>query len=306
MGAALYEAHSEVRQLFDDADRALGFSLTRLCFEGPESVLNGDLHAQIAAYTVSCAVTDLLKSQGVFPDRVSGYSSGFYAAAYAADCLDFVTGLRIVKRAGEILLDTGRGLDGGMGVIFGLSAEEVNEICARVGGCQVAIRNTPRQTVVSGLRASLARVMEISLVKGALDAYPLSAETAYHSAFMEGAGERLLQEIRAVPLRDPRVPLYSYLTLMTVPTGDELKLVMARQLSGTVHWVDLVRALGRGCSPWYVEVGSGELITRTIRWIDRRARTSSTFNREKVRAAVETYRAFLSNSGGLRHEDRFA
>lgn len=292
MGAGLYESHSEVRRRFDEADRALGFSLTRLCFDGPEATLNTDLHAQLAAYTVSCSVTDLLKNQGVYPDRITGYSSGFYAAAYGAGSLDFVQGLGLVKRAGEILLDAGRGLDGGMAVIFGLSGQKVGDICDRVGGCQVAIWNTPRQTVVSGLRKSISAVMEISLREGALDAYPLRVETAYHSAFMEEAGKRLFEEIGELAPKDPQVPLYSYLTLETVTTGHELKSIMARQLSGAVRWVDLIRVLGRVCSPWYIEVGNGELMSRTVRWIDRRARTAATFNPERVRSAVQTYRSY--------------
>ena len=151
MGLDLYHTHPEAREIFDQADHLLGFSLSRLCFEGPEEELNLDLNAQLAVYTVSCILTDVLRANNVLPDVVSGYSSGFYAAAYAADCFDFADGLHLVRRAGEILLDNGRKIDGAMAVIFGLSLEKVDSICQQVGAAEIAILNTPRQTIISGI-----------------------------------------------------------------------------------------------------------------------------------------------------------
>jgi len=124
MGFDLYQTYPEAREIFDHADRLLGFSLSRLCFEGPEEELNRDLNAQLAVYTVSCAFTDILTTQNILPDVVSGYSSGFYSAAYAAGCFDFAGGLYIVKRAGKILLGEGQKIEGSMAVIFGLPSKK--------------------------------------------------------------------------------------------------------------------------------------------------------------------------------------
>ena len=104
MGFDFFQNYSIARQLFEQADHHLGFSLSRICFEGPEEDLNQDLNAQLAMYTVSCIITDVLKIFKVLPHMVSGYSSGFYAAAYAAGCFDFIQGLDIVRQAGEFLL----------------------------------------------------------------------------------------------------------------------------------------------------------------------------------------------------------
>ena len=286
MGLDLYQTYPEARRIFDHADRLLGFSLSRLCFEGPGEKLNSDLNAQLAVYTVSCALTAVLKSENVLPDVVSGYSSGFYAAAYAAGCFDFAGGLHIVKRAGEIILDEGRKMEGSMAVIFGLSLEEVECICRQAGDVEVAILNTPRQTIISGISSSVRKAMEISLNDGALDAYKLSVATAYHSKFMENSSTRFLREIEDAHINDPQIPLISYFSLDALPTKEELKNMMAAQLSYPVLWVDLIKGLGDS-NRLFVEVGPGTVIFRTVRWINRNIEIMNTAKKEKLLEVIE-------------------
>lgn len=269
MGFDLYQNHSEMRQIFDRADRFLGFSLSRLCFEGPLEKLNQDLNAQLAIYTLSCGLTEILKKQNIRPDAVAGYSSGFYAAAFAAGCFDFSYGLEIVWRAGKILLDEGRKINGSMAVIFGLPFKQVTRICQQVENVQVAIINTPRQIIISGLYASIKKAMELSLNAGALDAYMLSVATAYHSVFMKRCRERFLNEIKDQYLKSPLVPMMSYSTLDYVNDRKELKEIMASQLSNPVLWVDLIKKLGHNNNRLLIEVGPGAVLFRTVRWIDR-------------------------------------
>ena len=268
MGFDLYQIYPEARDKFDQADNILGFSIKRLCFEGPGEELNQDLNAQLAIYTVSCILTDVLAANNVLPDVVSGYSSGFYAAAYAAGCFDFATGLYLVKRAGEILLDEGLKIDGRMAVIFGLSIGEVESICRQVGDVEVSIANTPRQAIISGLNNSVGKAMEAALAQDALDAYLLPVAVPYHSRFVEQSSSRLLDEIEEIHLRDPQLPLISYHFLESVVDKRHLKYVIASQLSRPVLWVDLIKRL-RGCHRLFVEVGPGAVISRTVKWIDR-------------------------------------
>jgi len=286
MGSDLYQAYPQSKELFDQADQLLGFSLSRLCFDGPEERLSQDLNAQLAVYTVSCVLTRLLGDHGIAPDVVSGYSSGFYAAAYGAGCFDFIDGLTLVKRAGEILLEEGEKIDGTMALIFGLSAEEVEGICKQVGHVEPAIINTPRQIVISGLASSVAKTMELSKEKGALDAYPLSVATAYHSRFMEKSSVRLLEEIKDGRWKDPKMPLVSYLYLEPVDKN-ELGKVMAAQLSHSVFWVDLIRKLRNSDAGLFIEVGPGTVISRTVRWIDRGIEILSASGKESLLEAVE-------------------
>jgi len=289
MGLDLYQTYPEAREIFHQADHLLSFSLSRLCFEGPEEELNQDLNAQLAIYTVSSILTEILKNNGVLPDVVSGYSSGFYAAAYAAGCFNFADGLYLVRRAGEILLDEGRKIDGSMAVIFGLSPEKVDNVCQQVGDVQVAILNTPQQTIISGIGSSVRRAMELSLNKGALDAYIISAATAYHSTFMQQSSARLLSEVKGDNLKDPQIPLFSYFLLESVPNKEELKNIMAAQLSGPVLWVDLIKKLHHN-TILFIEVGPGAVISRTVKWVDRNIEIVSTDTQERLLQSIERYR----------------
>ncbi len=288
MGYELYKNYPEAKTLFKQADKLLGFSLSHLCFEGPEEDLNQDLNAQLAVYTLSCIVTDILKAKGVTPDATSGYSSGFYGAAYAAGCFGFANGLEIVKRAGEILLDEGRKTDSGMGVIFGLPLEQVEDICKRAGDVWVAIRNTPRQTVVSGITSSIEKAMEIARNEKALDAYPIPVATAYHSRLVERSEARLLKDVKDEYLADPQIPLFSYLSLDIVSDRMELKDMMAYQLSRPVLWVDLIKKLGTR-NRFMIEVGPGAVISRTVIWIDRSIEIINTAKTRGLEKAIERY-----------------
>lgn len=287
MGLDLYETYADARRVFDQADHYLGFPLSRLCFEGPEEELNNDLNAQLAVYTVSCALTDILMNHTILPEAVAGYSSGFYAAAYAAGCCDFMYGLHLVKKAGEILLDEGTKFSGSMAVIFGLSPDKVQSICQQVGNVDIAIMNTPRQIVISGDQSSVKKAMDISLHEEALDVYHLDAATAYHSIFMEGSGTRFLKEIDESCLNDPEVPLISYSSLDFLPSRNDVKTIMAEQLRRPVLWIDVIRKLHDGTNNLFIEVGPGAVLFRTVRWIDRHIEIMVTAKRENVMKVIE-------------------
>ena len=287
MGLDLYESYPEARDLFGQADQLLNFSLSRLCFEGPEDNLNEDLNAQLAIYTVSCILCDILKHNRILPETASGYSSGFYAAAYAAGCFDFSDGLDIVRKAGEILLGEGRKIDGSMGVIFGISTEKVGKICRQTRDIDMAIMNTPRQTVISGLWPSVKKAMEVALKQDALDTYFLPVSTAYHSRFMKEASVRFLEVLEEKEFNDPQIEIISYSSLKKIKNQNELKHAMAAQLSLPVLWSDLVKKLNNGESMLFYEVGPGAVISRTVRWIDRNIEIINTSNKERLSDAIQ-------------------
>lgn len=290
MGFDLFQSYPRAKALFDRADHLLGFSLSSLCFEGPAEELNSDLNAQMAVYTVSCVVNDLLKSHNALPDMVSGYSSGFYAAAYAAGCFDFEQGLRLVQRAGEMLLSEGKKIDGIMAVVFGLSAGDITDICGQVGGVEVAILNSARQAIISGIKPCVKAALELCLKKGALDAYSLPVGNAYHSSFMKRSSVLFLKEMERHHFTNPRIPLVSYLSLNPISDGQDLIRTMATQLSGPVRWVDLIRTLCHEDTELFLEVGPGAIISRTVRWIERSAEIKNTTSKPELLRAIERCR----------------
>lgn len=286
MGADLQDAYPFARKRFQEADRFLGYSLQKLCIEGPLEMLAQDLNAQLGIYTISTIVTDLLKGQRVVPDLCTGYSSGFYAAAYAAGCFDFLTGLLIVKTAGEILLKVGQACDGGMALIFGLSHERVLSIARKVGSVDIAIHNTPSQIVISGLKPGVEAVMTEAMREGALDTRMLPAKTAYHSRFMAGAGKLLRDTVDRNDIFPPKIPLHSYTTTQQIMDRDTLIDVMAMQLSHPVLWVDLIRKLGHNNVNTLVEIGHGTMLSRSIRWIDRHIAMLDTTSVTRIQEVV--------------------
>ncbi|MBW1723287.1 MAG: ACP S-malonyltransferase, partial [Deltaproteobacteria bacterium] len=290
MGRELLDSFPEAGEIFDRADRVLGFSLSRICLEGPEEVLGLDLNAQLAVFTISCITADILKARGLRPDLLTGHSSGFYAAAYTAGCFGFEEGLLIVKRAGEILAETAESMNGAMAVIFGLPLETIERITRKVGGVEPALLNTPRQTIISGHSQAVRRAMEQALEAGALDAHPLPFQAAYHSRLMERASRTFFAELSGQILRQPQIPLLSYSTLRPVRDEEDLKETLALQLSSPVRWADLIRRFKDQGSTVFVEMGPGTVLSRTLRWIDRDIRVENTSTREDMLRTIRHLR----------------
>ncbi len=287
MGSDLVVQYPEARQRFEQADEYLNFSIKEHCFKGPAEALNQDLNAQLGVYIVSTIVTDILYSNGIVPEVCTGYSSGFYAAAYAAGCFDFLTGLFIVHKAGKLLLELGQEFEGGMGVIFGLPKERIQSITQSAGDVDIAIQNTSRQIIISGLRPNVARIMDEALSAGALDTTWLPVSTAYHSRFMSGAGCSLLKALDKTKLNAPKIKLYSYSTTKKINTPDELVKLMALQLSHPVLWVDLIHQLRHNQLATLVEAGPGTMLSRSIRWIDRHVQMLDTSTSGHVQNVIQ-------------------
>jgi malonyl CoA-acyl carrier protein transacylase len=232
-------------------------------------------------------MTEIFLEKRIIPHTVTGYSSGFYAAAYAAGCFDFEVGLNVVKLAGEILIEESKDIEGRMAVMFGLSRDKVEDICRQAGEVDIAIYNTPSQIIISGEKASVESALKLACEENVLDTYIIPGSVAYHSRFTESSRTRLLDEIEDAGLKDPRLPIVSYLTLEQVRTKAEFKQIIAEQLSKPVKWVELIRKLGDKEECLFVEMGPGSVISRTIRWINRSYRALNTGDMNGITKTVE-------------------
>ncbi|HEY8418423.1 MAG TPA: ACP S-malonyltransferase, partial [Limnochordales bacterium] len=245
MGRDLYEAFPAARDVFHEADEALGFPLSRLCFEGPAEELWLTYNTQPALLTVSVAAYRVLAEHGVRPDVVAGHSLGEYSALVAAEALAFADAVRVVRARGQFMNDAVPAGTGTMGAIIGLEAPAVEALCAQVqsGLVEPATYNGPGQIVVAGEAQAVAECLELARQAGARRVQLLNVSGPFHCRLLEPAGRRLAEVLAGVEIRDPRVPVIANVTAAPVTTAAEVRTALVQQVSRPVLWEQTVRHL---------------------------------------------------------------
>lgn len=294
MGRDLYETYAEAKALFDEADATMGFSLSRLCFEGPKEALDDTINTQPAILAMSGACFKALdiryKVQGkgrenlepgtwnLFPAFVAGHSMGEYTALVAAGTLDFAAGLRLVRERGRVMKEAGEHNPGGMAAVLGLGAEALDEICQRssqeTGGVvQLANYNSPGQIVISGHKEALGRAMDLARERGARRVIPLAVSIASHSPLMQAAAEAFASTVTQVDFHQLRVPVVANVTAAPVTTVVEIRKELVEQLTSTVRWVESIQHMIAQGVTTFVEIGPKNVLTGLIGRIDKSVRT---------------------------------
>jgi [acyl-carrier-protein] S-malonyltransferase len=280
MGAALLERSPEAAAIMDRADQALGFPLRRLILEGPAEELDQTVNAQPAILATSVAYLEALRADAaragieLQPRSVAGHSAGQYAAAVAADAIDFETALRLVRERGRIMQE--RGIAGGMGAVIGLSDEQVHEIVDQArehGEISVANANAPGQIVLSGVIPALVFALEMSKTVGARKAVRLTVSVASHSPLMRRARDEFSRILARVPFRDPKVPMLGNVHASVIQTADGLRRELSEHLVHGVQWTDTVRRMAADGVTDFVEIGPGRVLSGLIRRIAPSAAT---------------------------------
>lgn len=274
MGKALADAHPAAREVFARADQALGFPLSRLCWEGPEEELRKTVHAQPALLTHSVAAWTLVDRAGVAPAWTAGHSLGEYSACVAAGALAFEDAVRLVHRRGALMYQAGIERPGAMAAILGLDRAAVEAACdgAREAGVvQPANLNAPGQVVISGEVAAVERACELAKAAGAKRAIRLEVSGAFHSPLMAPAAEGLKEALAAVTIRDGRCPVIANVHAAPVRTAAEIRAALEAQLLGAVRWEDSMRWLIGAGATGFVEIGTGRVLRGLLRTIDREA-----------------------------------
>jgi len=270
MGKALADAYPVCRETFAEADAALGESLSRLCFEGPEDRLTLTENAQPAILAVSVAAYRLLLSKGVRPAFVAGHSLGEYSANVAAGTLAFGDALAIVRRRGRYMQEAVPVGAGAMAAILGLDAAIAAQACEEAAQGDVvssANMNGARQVVIAGSRDAVARAAVRAKELGAKRVIPLSVSAPFHCALMKPAEERLAPELRALRVHDPRVPIVANVDAEPKHTASAAIEALIAQVSSPVRWEDVVRRLASDGVTTYVEVGPGTILSGLVRKI---------------------------------------
>lgn len=273
MGRELSERFSVAADTFAEADEALGFALSRLCFEGPEEDLRQTENTQPAILTMSVAAWRVLASQGVEPALAAGHSLGEWSAHVAAGTLSFADAVRAVKARGRAMQLAVPAGQGAMAAVLSLDAALVAEACAEAEaetGLTVAAANlnSPIQTVISGALAAVERASALAKAKGARRAVMLPVSAPFHCALMQPAQEEVARVLEGIKLSDPRIPVAANVTGGLMSTAAAARDALIRQVTGTVRWVDCAQALVSAGATVFIEVGPGKVLSNLMRQID--------------------------------------
>jgi [acyl-carrier-protein] S-malonyltransferase len=275
MGKALADASPLCRAVFDEADAALGESLSGLCFDGPDDRLRLTENTQPAILAMSIAVHRLVDSRGVRASFAAGHSLGEYSAHVAAGTISFADALRTVRRRGRYMQEAVPAGEGAMAAILGLDEDGVARACADVmaelAGRVVtpANLNAPGQVVIAGHADAVARAGERARALGAKRAIALAVSAPFHCALMKPAEDRLAPELRALPASNPRVPVVANVDAEPKRDAHESIEALIRQVSSPVRWEQVVRRLIAEGARTFVELGPGSVLAGLIRKIDR-------------------------------------
>jgi [acyl-carrier-protein] S-malonyltransferase len=289
MGRDLYDNHPAARAIFDEADAALGFPLSKLIFEGPEDQLKLTEHTQPAILTVSVAAARILAEKGITPAFAAGHSLGEYSAHVAAGTLTFADAVRTVRSRGRYMQQAVPAGEGAMAAILGLSADLINDICAQVSDdltplpnspdaksfspnsavVSPANLNSPDQTVISGAAAAVEKAADLCKQAGAKRTVMLQVSAPFHCALMQPAQDALTKDLESIVFHDPKFPVAANVDARLITRAADARECLIRQVTGSVRWVECIQLLIAHGATHFIEVGPGKVLSGLMRQIDR-------------------------------------
>jgi len=274
MGRELAEKFPCACRVFDEADRALGFSLSRICFEGPAEELQLTANTQPAILAVSVAAAEVLRERGVRADYVAGHSLGEYSALVAARSLALTDAVRLVRNRGQFMQEAVPVGQGAMAAVLGFDAALADQACREAAQGEVvspANLNCPGQLVISGHRAAVERAAELAKTRGAKRVVMLNVSAPFHCALLQPAEDRLAVELDGVEIRDPESPLVNNVDARVARSAADVRDGLKRQVTKPVRWDESIRVLRSEGVGLFIEVGPGKVLSGLLRQIDRQA-----------------------------------
>lgn len=285
MGLDLYHRYSSARAVFDEADASLGFSLSRLCFEGPADELTKTHNVQPAILVMSIACLRALEEAAELdlprPAFVAGHSLGEYTALVVAGVLDLADAVRLVRERGRLMYEAGMKNPGSMLAVIGLGEDTVSEVCAR-SRTEISNINCPGQIVLSGSADALTEADKLARASGARALIPLKVSGAFHSVLMEPVIDEFSQIVHSVRMREPVIPVVSNVTARPLADVPSIREEMVRQLRNCIRWQESVQyMMDNGVTAFY-EIGPGRVLTGLIRRINADVQTFNISTVEEV------------------------
>ena len=290
MGKDLAEKYPSARRTFEEADEALGYKLSQLCFEGPEEQLRLTEVTQPAILTASIAALRVLEGRMPKPAYVAGHSLGEYSAHVAAGTISFADAVRIVRCRGKYMQEAVPVGMGAMAAILGMDVEKVAAVCrdaAQGQVCDPANINSPQQIVISGHTAAVERATKLANERGAKRAQLLSVSAPFHCSLMKPAQDRLEADLNALTFQKPVFPVVSNVDAKLISDCDPARDALIRQVTGSVKWDQSMRLLMASGLQTFVEVGPGKVLCGLMRQIDRTRRCANVGDEASLQKALE-------------------
>jgi [acyl-carrier-protein] S-malonyltransferase len=268
MGRALAESSPAAAAVWAEADAALAFPLSKLCFDGPAEDLAMTANTQPAVLTASVAAAAALADRGVTPGLVAGHSLGEYSALVVAGALRFADAVRLVRRRGEFMQEAVPVGTGAMAALLGVELATAEQVCAEAAQGEVvgvANINSPGQIVIAGHRTAVERAVAGAAARGGRKSVLLPVSAPFHCALMKPAADRLAAELERVAVSDPRIPVIRNVDGRVTRAADEVKPFLLQQVASPVRWTDCVERLAREGATGFLEVGPGRVLTGLLK-----------------------------------------
>ncbi|MFC2171193.1 ACP S-malonyltransferase [Acidobacteriota bacterium] len=269
MGKNFFDQDERAREFYNRADEALGFPLSKLCFEGPEEKLKLTENTQPAILTHSVIAADFLKRANVNPAYIAGHSLGEISAVTASGAISFEDGVKLVRSRGKFMQEAVPEGEGAMSAIIGLSYEELSKICQGFEPQIVSVANinSPEQIVISGEKNAVEQASAMAKESGAKMAVPLPVSAPFHCQMMKPAAEKLGAYLKDLEIRDLGVPLITNADVQRIQKGDDIRTSLIKQVEHPVRWLEIIQLLLSDGVKTFVEVGPGKVLTGFMRRI---------------------------------------
>lgn len=290
MGKELYDNFDVCKNVFNDADKVLGFSISSMCFEGPEEELNKTENTQPAILTTSIAALRILESNGIKADVTAGLSLGEYSALVASGVLDFTEAVSLVKKRGKYMQEAVPQGVGAMAAIIGLDEDTIRKVCddcKSIGIVEIANLNCPGQVVIAGEAKSLEIACEKLKEAGARKVVMLSVSGPFHTSMLKPAAEKLEKELQNVSIGNFSIPVITNVTGEVVDNKDEVKGYLKKQVMSTVFFEKSIRKMIDMGVDTFIEIGPGKVLSGFVKKIDRKANILNVQDVKSLESTIE-------------------
>lgn len=297
MGRELYENVSESREVFESADRVLEFSISKMCFEGPQELLNETENTQPAILTTSIAVLRALEAQGIKAEAAAGLSLGEYSALVFSKALNFEEAVALVKKRGRYMQEAVPKGIGTMAAIIGLDSDSIDDVCRESqakGIVEPANYNCPGQIVIAGEVEAVGYACELAKEKGARKTVMMSVSGPFHTSMLKPAAEKLAAELKNIEINPMSVPVITNVTADYIENSGDIKETLRKQVMSSVRWEQTIRKLIADGFDTFIEIGPQKTLSAFVKKIDRKVKTLNVEDMKSLNDAINV----LNNKDG--------